>query len=445
VEYWNGVSINVPGRGATSALGVMSQAPKPTNGIQYRLTTAERDMLDCIPMKSGIAGEGFRMTTSAGVKYYFDVGTVRTASTLEWRRTSNGVVETVLLFPRNHYYLLASKIEDPFGNTVNIEYNAAGHPSRIWASDGREIQLTYASGRLSTAVADGRIWQYEYSPNAYFDPNPDLVRVILPDASRWQYSYSGTLKPNTNPPSDSLNAPWCLGYSSIIEQTFTVASTHPSGASGQFDFSNMRHYRSGVNAAECMMGGDPFAPEYRVLVPYDFDVMSLTTKRISGPGVPLKSWAYDYGSDVETFWGSTSQAPTYPCTTCAAEKAVVVTNPDGTKRRHRFGKMYRFNEGRMLGTEVIAADGTVLSAESSVYLSDAQAASQLFFGSYGTVLGGISDPVTAYVRPVVSRTTTQQSRNFIWRVDNTCGTNGNTYCFDPLARPTRVVRSSAQP
>lgn len=444
-EYWSGISINVPGRGGTSALGLTAQVPKPTTGATYKLTTTERDMIDCIPMKSGLAGEGFRMTTTAGVKYYFDVGTVRTASTLERRVMSQYLAEDTLLFPRNRYYLMASKIEDPFGNTVNFEYNAAGHPTRIWSSDGREIQLTYTSGRLATAAADGRVWQYEYSPNAYADPNPDLVRVILPDASRWQYSYTGTLKPDTGFPSDSLYLPWCMGTTSIIDQAFSVSATHPSGAVGEFDFANLRHYRSGVHATECLLGGNSATPEYKLLTPYYFDVMSLTGKRISGPGVPLKSWAYDYGVGIETFWGSPTQQPAYPCTTCTVEKAVVVTNPDGSKRRHRFGKMYRFNEGRMLGTDVLTANHTVLSAESSVYLADAQAASQLFFGSYGTVLGGISDPVAALVRPVVTRTTTQQGRNFTWRVDNTCGTNGTTYCFDSLARPTKVVRSSAQP
>lgn len=442
-EYWHGLAINIPGRGTTTALGMVAQSPKPTNGVQYKLTTTERDMLDCIPMLSGLAGEGFRLTTSTGLKYHFNVGIIRTASRLQKSEFShNGEVQVFL--PRNKYYLLASKIEDVLGNTVNFQYNAAGHPTRIWSSDGREILFSYSSGRLVSAVADGRTWQYEYSANAYSDPNPDLARVILPDTSRWQYAYTGTLKPSTPPPSDSLYLPWCQGLSAGVEQAFTVLATHPSGAQGQFNFNNTRHYRSGVHATECWRSGIPgYEEKFDPLVPYYFDVMSLTSKAISGPGLTPATWTYNYGISPEVMWGTPTEQPAYPCATCTPEKVVVITNPDGTQRRHRFGKMYRFNEARMLGTEVRDESGVVMNAESSVYLSEADAPSQLFHGHFGTVLGHISDPVAAYVRPVVSKTITQQSRNFVWRVDATCGSNGTTYCFDSLARPTKVVKSSA--
>lgn len=443
VEYWNGISVHVPGRGGTSALGPVALAPKPTTAATYRLTTTERDYFDCIPMQSGLAGEGFRMTTTSGLKYYFNVGVVRTASRLQTVRAGEGGGEIYHFLGRNKYYLLASKIEDPLGNTVNFEYNASGHPTKISASDGREILLNYSSGRLVSATADGRIWQYEYSPNAYFDPNPDLVRVIQPDASRWEYAYTGTLKPPTPPPSDSLSLPWCQGVSAGVEQVFTVLATHPSGAQGQFNFNNTRHYRSGVHATECLQHGDPFAPSYTQLVPHYFDVMSLLSKTISGPGLTPSTWTYNYGTDAEFMWGSSAQSPVYPCTTCNTEKLVVVTNPDGSKRRHRFGKMYRFNDGRTLGTDIVSTSGAVLRSESNVYLSEAEASSQMFHGVFGSVLGGIADPVSAQVRPVVSTTTQQQARNFVWRVDATCGSNGTTYCFDSLARPTKVVKSSA--
>ncbi|WP_290888902.1 hypothetical protein [Arenimonas sp.] len=449
-EYWNGISIHLPGRGSTKALGVTSSAPAPTTGAAYRMTTTERDFLDCIPMSSGLPGDGFRLTTTSGTRYYFDVGVVRTASRLDkgYIKTSKwfeGEAELPVYLPRNHYYLLASKVEDEFGNTVHFQYNAAGHPTRIWSNDGREIQLNYSEGRLVSAVADGRLWQYQYSPNAHLDPNPNLAAVILPDLSRWEYTYTGNLKPLTPLTSDSLSAPWCAGLTVGIEQDFTLEAKHPSGATGVFSFTNLRHYRSGVHATECVQGGPPLTPTYALLTPYYFDVMSLMSKAVSGPGLSASSWIYDYGDASEFLWGTPSQQPVYPCTSCTVDKFVVVTNPDGTKRRHRFGKMYRFNEARTLGTEILDASGAVISAEASVYLSEPEATSQLFHGSYGSVLGGISDPMGALVRPVVSRTITQQARNFIWRVDTNCGPSGTAYCFDHLARPTKVVRSSTQP
>jgi hypothetical protein len=444
-EVWNGISIHLPSRGTTVALSMVAQAPKPINGVQYRLTTKQRDMLDCIPMQSGLSGEGFRMITSEGTKYMFNVGVTRTASRLEKRFVpyDSDAEPTPIFLPRKHYYLLASRIEDRLGNWVSFQYNTAGHPTRIWSSDGREILLTYADSRLVNASANGRIWQYQYTPNMYSDPNPNLASVILPDASKWQYGYVGNLKPSTPPASDSLSLPWCRGYQAIVEQPFSVSVTHPSGALGKFDFDNMRHYRSGVHATECQRGATiNDEPEYTLVTPYYFDVMSLQSKTISGPGLAARQWAYNYSSEEESFWGQVTSPPTYPCTTCDAEKTVTVSNPDGSKHRHRFGKMYRFNDGRMLGTDVVNASGAVLNAETYDYLPDASASTQLFHAAYGTVLGGISDPVASYIRPVISKTTTQQGRNFVWRVDAICGTNGSTLCFDTMARPTRVVKTS---
>lgn len=447
-EYWHGISVYVPGRGGTSVLGAVVDAPKPTNGATYRLTTTERDYFDCIPMKSGLPGEGFRMTTAAGFKYYFDVATVRTAPQLqktylqhEWLR--DFVYEISVLLPRKKYYLLASKIEDSFGNSVEFQYNANGHPVRIWSNDGREIQLNYADGRLATVTADGRVWSYTYSAGVDLDPALSLASVVLPDSSSWQYSYAGNLKPDLPPTGDGLALPWCRGNPTGVVQDYVLSALHPSGAAGQFNFSNTRHYRAGVHATECMRFVDQLNEDFTLLTPYYYDVMSLDRKSVVGPGVAERVWTYDYDKTIDSLWGTETQSPVYPCGTCAPSKLLVVTHPDGTKRRHTFGKVYRHNEGRLLGTEILDASGGVLRTETSEYLSDAEAPAQVFHGRYGVDLGGISDPTAANIRPVVSHTIEQQGKNFVWRVDKSCGTNGATYCFDSLARPTRVVRSSA--
>jgi YD repeat-containing protein len=111
-------------------------------------------------MKAGFTGEGFRMTTASGDRYYFDVATTRTAARLlKYVNDSTGMPVAVIL-DRNRLYLLASKIEDRFGNTVEFQYNSAGHPTRIWANDGREINLVYTAGRLTSATSHGRTWTY---------------------------------------------------------------------------------------------------------------------------------------------------------------------------------------------------------------------------------------------------------------------------------------------
>lgn len=148
-EVWQGISINVPGKGSSSAMGVQTQTPQPSGGATYKLTTNERDVFDCIPMKAGFTGEGFRMTTASGDRYYFDVATTRTAAKLvKYVNDSTGLPVAVVM-DRNRLYLLASKIEDRFGNTVEFQYNSNGHPTRILANDGRDINLVYTGGRLT--------------------------------------------------------------------------------------------------------------------------------------------------------------------------------------------------------------------------------------------------------------------------------------------------------
>lgn len=199
-DIWQGVSVNIPGRGSMNALGMLAGLPRPSGGATYKLTTAERDMFECIPMQPGFTGQGFRMTTTAGLRYDFDVATTRTAATLEaliiqdW----NEHYPLQVYAPRNRQYLLASRIEDRFGNHVEFEYNANGHPTRIWSNDGREITLTYSNGRLATATSHGRTWQYTYT-HAGSGLYARLSQVKQPDDSTWQYSYSSDLMPPHDP------------------------------------------------------------------------------------------------------------------------------------------------------------------------------------------------------------------------------------------------------
>lgn len=440
-EIWQGISVNIPGRGSTFALGMQAATPRPPDSVTYRLTTSERDLFDCIPMQAGFTGEGFRMTTTSGMRYYFDVAASRAAAQLvKHVKDSNGLPLPIYL-NRTRLYLLASKIEDRLGNIVQFQYNANGHPTRIWSSDGREINLTYSNGRLTMATSHGRTWQYQYT-NVGSGLYARLAQVVQPDSSKWQYTYSDDLMPGPDERLPPL--PWCTGASLMLAIELTLTATHPSGAVGVFSFNNRRHYRSGVHATECQQAGDPANPHYDLLVPHYFDVMSIDSKIISGPGQPTMTWSYTYDVKPQmSLWGSRTAPPVYPCTTCTTEKTVTVTNPDATKSRYTFGMRYYDNDGRQLKVESLDAAGVVVRTETSTYLAEAAASNQPFHGEYGTILGYISDPASAKIRPIINRTVTQDGANFIWQVDATCGSNGTALCFDQSARPTKITKSSA--
>lgn len=448
-EYWFGISLHLPDRGNSSVLAIHANTPRPSTGGPYRLTTIDRDVFDCIPMKSGLTGEGFRMTSSSGVKYYFDVAVSRSAGSLTKSLITNAESYVSLSLGRTHHYLLASKVEDRFGNTVQYQYDSNGYATRIWSNDGRSIALNYGNGKLTSAVANGQTWSYQY------DTNGDLTSVVLPDNSKWLYAYSGTLKPRY-PMSPELEGvwEWCSNDSGIHLSSYEISSTHPSGATGVFSFDTRRHYRSGVSAHSCIQewydhrtpgpgqGITPL-PTYSLVVPYYFDLLSLTQKTLSGPGTETMTWTYNYDDQIIGLWGSQAAPTTYPCTTCPDSKTVTQTNPDGTKLKMRYGILYWVNEGRLLQTEVLDANGTTVRSETIEYLSDADAANQLFYAQYGSLTGGSSSPSTRSVRPAVKRTINQDGNIFKWEVSKSCNAGGaTTHCFDIYANPTKITHSS---
>lgn len=434
-DYWHGNSIHVPGGGDRPMLLLQeSGIPRVADGAQHLWTTRERDMFTCIAMKSGLSGEGFKMLTTSGLRYYFDVAVSRYAGFMSF---TPGEGLQPFSVSRTQYYLLASKIEDRFGNTVDLIYNADGHPTSITSSDGRTIALTYAGGRLTSATANGRTWQYGYGSGATAGL---LTSVTLPDASNWQYAYAGTLAPDAGAAWDGNSNSSCNLKPPAIPASFGLTITHPSGAVGVFQFANLRHYRAGVHMSECLQRASGGTYYYKLHTPNYFDVMSLQSKALSGPGLVPMTWGYNYGISNQGLWGSGGPA-VYPCATCPTEKTVIVTRPDNTKQQYRYGFLYALNEGKLLGSSTLDEDGTVLRTETTTYLTEAEVTGQNFFPRYGTVFGS-TDPSVAAVRPVTQQTIQQDGATFTMQVNTGCSTSA-VYCFDTYGNPTKVTRFSS--
>jgi YD repeat-containing protein len=450
MDFWQGYSVHIPGSGDRTMLMSEAQTPQPSDDQTHRWSTRERDAFTCIPMLSGLAGEGFSMTTASGVRYDFNVAVSRGAGVMTQSFVSDGSLPLTVSATRVKIFLLASKITDRFGNTVSLQYNADGNPTSITSNDGRSITLTYNNSRLATATAHGKTWQYQYGSAGV--ENGMLTTVVLPGSTseapnRWTYGYAGTLNPNYEPWDGGSNSSCSLKAPPIANE-FDFTVTHPSGASGVFHFANKRHYRSGIHASECLervAHGDDIISTYYYWVlhtPNYFDVMSLLSKTITGPGIqqPLV-WTYDYGIAPQSLWGTNATAAPYPCTTCATEKEVVVINPDATANRYRYGFLYAANEGRLLGSSVIDSSGAVVRSQDTTYLADADAPNQAFFERYGIIING-DDPSTARVRPVIREEIAQDGATFTKQVESGCGGTG-IYCFDLYGYPTKTTRFSS--
>ncbi|MDR6840309.1 RHS repeat-associated core domain-containing protein [Pseudoxanthomonas sacheonensis] len=438
-DGWQGNSVHLPGAGDRKLLSIgVSSVPQPTDGAAWIWTTRERDMVRCIPMQSGLAGEGFLLQTSDGLKFYFDMATTRYAGYINYQP---GDGFQPVSFNRTRYYLLASRVEDRFGNWTTYSYNAAGHPTAIASSDGRSIVLTYTNGRLATATANGRTWSYAYGSSG--DDNGMLTSVAQPDASQWQYAHAGTLFPDDGGLWDGNSNSSCGIKPPAVAAEFTFTVTHPSGAMGAFQFYNKRHPRSGVHINVCNQIVSNGQISYKLQVPNYFDVMSLTSKTLSGPGLSAQTWTYSYPFGSEPLWGTRGANQPYPCTTCASEKTVTVTEPDSTSKQYRYGYLYAANEGRLLGTTTLDAGGVARRVESTEYVSETEAPAQNFYGTYG-IYGfgyGADDPSSVAVRPVKQQTVVQDGVTFTMQVNTGCG-GGAVYCFDVYGRPTSLTKSN---
>lgn len=436
-EIWTGDTVHMPGEGDRQILHV-GTSPQPTDGVPRKWTTSARDAISCIPLRSGFSGEGFRIRTATGISYDFDIAVARYAGSMTRNVTPSGPERFTV--QRQKVYLLASRIHDRFGNHVELSYSAAGLLTSVRSNDGREITLAYGPNGLDHAIAAGRRWNYVYGSSV---PEIGLSKVVLPDGTSWDYSYSNNLRPDYLP-SQVVQNNTCTARLDFFTATFDMTIRHPSSAMGAYSFKNQRHQRSGVHASECttkqVPTGHGFAYIFHLMRPNYFDTMSLQSKTISGPAVANAAWSYSYGGGRPGLWGTRNTPAAYPCTTCPTEKTVSVIRPDGSKVLYRYGFLHGLNDGRLLGETLQAPDGTVARVEDTVYLTQPDAELHGYPAYFGTPVN-LEHISTAEVAPVVGRTIKQDGTLFKWSLSKTCG-SGASYCVDRFGRPTRSTRSS---
>ncbi|WP_083491953.1 hypothetical protein [Stenotrophomonas chelatiphaga] len=418
-DVWSGYNVNLPGQGARSLVAMPPDEFKRPDGQAHVWTTTSLDSITCTAMAGGYPGEGFVLQTTDGITYTFNVATERAMGLMA--RDSGGAGRQ-----RVEIFLMASRIQDRFGNFVDISYNGNGHPTAFSASDGRQITLQYSGDRLVSASAHGRTWTYAYSGET-------LQRVTQPDQAAWEFTHLEDRRINYEIWREDIG-PGCGNVAPMADKLYRVQMRHPSGALGTFRFDHQRLSRSGVPGILCQgeaQGGNigtGFPIVHYTPVPTWFDVLGLTEKTIEGPGLPAPlRWYYtDLGDYYESWSGNVP-----PCTTCVQSKVVRITQPDGSRVDETYGVVYSYNEGKMLARSTVAASGATLESETLSYVSNAQVPSMPFPDRYGSRWGG-SDESSVLVRPLAKKIIVRDGATLTWEATT----------FDAKARPVKVTRSS---
>ena len=465
-DYWHGNSLHLPGGGEQEILLIdsASSAPKPTDGKTYVWLTNGQWYFSCLPATAnGIAGDAFLAVDPQGSRYYFNWIVKRQTSEIRRPGSSGGTAAASTSSPagseskvsgtsagnaqgtasdpqessvqspvepgqtlslgRSEVRIFPTKIEDRIGNYVTYTYDSA-NPWRllsIVASDGRSLTLSYnTSGQISSVTDGTRTWTYIYGNG--------LTEVRLPDQTKWLIDFSNLRTAYTTPAAGSLH---CEGSgASTLQYTYTGTMTHPSGAVGEFKFKSLTHGRSYV-PKRCIPPESSPSTYSHADVPFLFNTVAITEKKISGPGMSSPSiWTYTYGPPNNSWLENCGGG-------CTSTKTVEVVGP-GEWTRYTFGNRYKYNEGKLLTTETGSGPLSILQTQSTTYLM--ATSGQAYPDHLGWSLYSRGDHMAEWHFPAIQRTTVQQGRSFTWQVATGCAYG---YCFDQFARPTKVIKSSA--
>lgn len=365
--FWNGVDVQIGGGSQKLLQGGFAGLPN------RRYTTKSHHQIQCYRIDTGAivqssqvgVREGFKVTDTSGTSYYF-----------EKFHSVKRIGDESRSYPIYDLYLLVSKVEDRFGNSVVYNYdtitgdnlNEMKRLTSIVASDGREIRFKYegpANHLISSVEADNRVWRYTYKQVGLYYT---LENVYLPsDGLKWSYDLAQfNFLDNYQAFTDFQAAQEGGTCQSRPNQRWTQTGTitHPYGTVGTFVLETAGHGRTGV----------PIAVDYSS-VSLDttcYLTQSIKSKTLSGPGLAAMRWDYRYSENSGSYTNEQrQQAPaelsgqTLGNYNLQDVKVTSVTAPDGSVTRNVFMRRFRdYLENSQIASLQYDTDGTTLLQKS---------------------------------------------------------------------------------
>ena len=401
-QYWSGWRLEIPGDASRTLLQKTgTTVPFPSD---VKIVTADKWIIRCVSNATGhggvSVGEGYLATSPEGVTYtlnklIYDPEPAETTYVPVPPRGSNPFI-----LNRQTARMVATHVQDRFGNYVNYNYDSLDRLTSIVANDGREIDLTYVgTGPLvNTVTAAGHTWTYGYDANN----NNALLTVTRPDGLAWH------LDPTLDTPATEI-PPGQFGHACGGVLPITATLTSPEGLIGTFTFSP-RH-RNIAGYPQLITGTSPILNECH---------WALTQKQLSGPGLSTLSWTYQYSQNVS--WSSA--APPSPAPTTQTTTTV---DPEGVQTINTFSYMYDSTEYELLSTQVISPAGATLRTTTNTYQAGPSIGTTgLSYQSY------VTDAQAGQSPQQLSQTISQESDSYFKQSPSTA--------FDSFGNVTQVHR-----
>ncbi|WP_430392069.1 hypothetical protein [Dyella sp. 20L07] len=413
-EWWNeGYRLHVPGMGSQDVLSRSDKNPliPQMSGQTFVATTKSHWMISCLgSTANGEPGEAFLVTSPNGTKYWLNY--------LVYRRARDFVIG------RKMGYMLATRVEDRFGNWVTYSYNA-GKLNSIDASDGRRVTFGYTSDGSQIAqvsvitASESRSWSYSYKKTG---TGYSLTRVGLPDGSEWNYQFENLGYEVTSPLDEYPRD--CADPAPPENITISGTATGPSGLTGTFEAKPTRHGRSGVQE---MCDKPPLQSDARSYerIPRYYNNLALTKKRFTGAGMPTREWVYAYPLATGTWLANCGGS-------CDYTNHVDVTDPAGNVTRYTFSNRFDATEGNLLRTDYYsgAVSGNPIRSELLAYANPIGGPWPTQYG-YNMVPDLNSEKLEQQA-PLQTKTIIQDGDTYIWQATG----------FNEFAQVTQVKRFS---
>ena len=401
-DYWDGNQlVGVEGGGIIYRRNINQSS---IDGLDTPWATNGNWRFSCYMLSDG--SEGFIGHSPDGMKYYFGIP-VAGQDILEIQSNEQYETQTFLEVALFKMYLV--KVEDRFGNWVKYE------PNEIIASDGRSI--TFSSNANTTMVtANNQTWTVSYSAN--------MVAITNPDQTTWTVSQSGQIDPFPRNPATGCSGQQAI-HSDYTGQTI-IAMKLESGLNGKFTLQPRRHGYSYVwFDCRALSHYGPFYTETQNFV----DEVSLVSRVLEGPGVPILQHNIDYGPVNACYVGTDS--PDACTSNSPATRTVTVKSSGGDVEQYIFGNRIHEDSGLLLSKNTVN-----LNVNYYQYVK-----THANFSGWGKrKMYNVSD---YSVNVLTKRTTTQSGRNFIWQMASDCGIGGDELCADQYFRPTKIIKSSS--
>jgi RHS repeat-associated protein len=333
-DYSNGLQLETPGEAPQQLLGSPGGAGWPA-GTGY--VTAKNWAFSCVTAytySGAVDGQGMLGYAPDGTRYEFNRYINR-----PYRKLGVMLASKSVGTPRSKSLLVATKVTDVYGNWVKYDYDSQGRLTKIHSNDGRRIDLAYqlvSYPKLVTQVTanpglpTARTWNYSYRGTAQSKPfweggtainMRQLGSVQLPDGLSWVFQLDGLLAEPT--PGE------CYTFADYL------VVTHPYGVVGTFILEEARHRMGLYDMMEYTFdcpSGEPSPPptENPTFVTQLYDTMSVTSKRLEGPGLAPAEWHFTY--EVDTAPAGSDSAP--PDNVPAKTNWTKIAQPDGSEIKY---------------------------------------------------------------------------------------------------------------